>query len=163
MSRHQYNPRSDGPMGEFTMTERTIFLDALEKTDPAEQAAFLEQACGGNDQLRQHVQQLIQALDEAGTFMALPPARADASADDVHRSSTGSRLAATESQPVVEPAGARIGAYKFLERIGEGGMGVVSMRTTGSRFIAVPCSAMRSFARRNSPRPSRSCSPATRE
>ncbi len=109
------------------MTERTIFLDALEKTDPVEQAAFLEQACGGNDLLRLRVEQLIKSLDEAGTFMAAPAGRADAPADLVGSSGGGSPPAATDSRPVVEGPGTRIGPYKLLERIGDGGMGVVFM------------------------------------
>ncbi len=109
------------------MTERTIFLDALEKTDPADRAAFLDQACGGNDLLRLRIEQLIKSLDEAGTFMASPAGRADASADLAHLSGNGSPPPATESRPVVEAPGTRIGPYKLLERIGDGGMGVVFM------------------------------------
>ena len=109
------------------MTERTIFLDALEKTDPADRAAFLEQACGGNEPLRLRVEQLIKSLDEAGTFMASPPGRADALALAKSSTGSGSSPAASESRPIVEAPGMRIGPYKLLEMIGDGGMGVVFM------------------------------------
>jgi eukaryotic-like serine/threonine-protein kinase len=109
------------------MTERTIFLDALEKTDPTERAVFLEQACGANIPLRQRVEQLIKALDEAGTFMAVPPGQGHAPADATLSSGSGSPPSTSESRPVVEGPGTRIGPYKLLERIGDGGMGVVFM------------------------------------
>jgi eukaryotic-like serine/threonine-protein kinase len=102
-------------------------LDALEKTDPADRSAFLEQVCDGNEQLRLRVEQLIKSLDESGTFMAAPPGRPDASADLARSLAVGSPPAATDSRPVVEGPGTRIGPYKLLERIGDGGMGVVFM------------------------------------
>jgi eukaryotic-like serine/threonine-protein kinase len=113
--------------GELAMTERTIFLDALEKTDPAERAAFLQHACGGNDVLRQRVEQLIESLDEAGSFMASPAEPEDPPPDAQRATRSGSPSSSPESRPLVEGPGTRIGPYKLLERIGEGGMGVVFM------------------------------------
>jgi serine/threonine protein kinase len=113
--------------GESAMTERTIFLDALDKTDPAERAAFLEQACGDDDLLRQRVQQLIRAFDEAGSFMVAPPGREMAATDSTISQPNGSLPPSSELRPVVEGPGTYIGPYKLLERIGEGGMGIVFM------------------------------------
>ena len=109
------------------MTERTIFLDALDKTDPGERAAFLEQACGDNELLRQRVQQLIRAFDEAGSFMAAPPEGEITATGPTTSRANGSPSPVSESRPVVEGPGASIGPYKLLERIGEGGMGIVFM------------------------------------
>jgi serine/threonine protein kinase/tetratricopeptide (TPR) repeat protein len=109
------------------MTERTIFLEALEKTDPAERAAFLDQACAGHAGLLQRVETLIKALDEAGSFMALPGA--DLGPKD-HRSDAiepAGDQARPDRQPIAEGPGSWIGQYKLLEKIGEGGMGVVYM------------------------------------
>jgi eukaryotic-like serine/threonine-protein kinase len=109
------------------MTERTIFLEALEKSDPTERDAYLEQACGGNPLLRRHVEQLIKALDEAGSFMALPEAPEDATVKLASSTGTVSTSPSSESRPIAEGPGTRLGPYKVLERIGEGGMGVVFM------------------------------------
>jgi serine/threonine protein kinase len=114
-------------MGEFAMNERTIFLEALEKTDPAERAAYLDWTCANNAPLRDHVEQLLGALDNAGSFMAAPPGHADSWADATRAPGGGSTVPTSESRPIAEGPGARIGPFKLLERIGEGGMGVVFM------------------------------------
>ncbi len=89
------------------MTERTIFLDALEKTDPAERAAFLEQACGENALLRQRVEQLIKAFDEAGSFMAAPPGQELAPIGPAQTNANGSPPSFSVPRPVVEGPGDR--------------------------------------------------------
>jgi serine/threonine protein kinase/Flp pilus assembly protein TadD len=93
------------------MSERTIFLAALEINEPAERAAYLDQACAGDAALRSQVEQLLKAHEEPGPFMERPaPA-----------------LVGTIDDPITERAGTRIGPYKLLQQIGEGGMGVVYM------------------------------------
>jgi hypothetical protein len=37
------------------MQEQTIFMEAMEIAQPAERAAFLDRACGGDSALRQRV------------------------------------------------------------------------------------------------------------
>src|SRR5262249_8457105 len=93
------------------MDEATIFLEALKKPLPGERAAFLDKACGGNDELRRSVELLLKAHDQAGDFLAQVPVPAGPTAD----------------QPVTEAASTVIGAYKLIEPIGEGGMGTVWM------------------------------------
>jgi tetratricopeptide (TPR) repeat protein len=92
--------------------EKELFLSALD-LPPAERAAFLDRACGGNSRLREHVELLLRAHEEASSFLQKPAVGADA----------------TVRVPVVaeEQAGDRIGRYKLLQRIGEGGCGVVYM------------------------------------
>ena len=109
------------------MTERTIFLDALEKTQPADRAAYLQEACGDNALLRQRVEQLLKAFNEAGSFMAAPPGQEIAPIGATQTPANGSPPAFSGPRPVVEGPGDRIGPYKLLERIGEGGMGIVFM------------------------------------
>jgi serine/threonine protein kinase/WD40 repeat protein len=92
------------------MNERSIFLEALEITAPAERAAFLDRACDGNAALRRGVEGLLAANDRSGTFMR-PPAGGDVTVD--RRPSEG--------------PGSRVGPYKLLQEIGEGGMGTVFM------------------------------------
>ena len=50
------------------MTERTIFLEALEKDDPSERSAFPDAACGDDTVLRQRVEALLTSHDQAGNF-----------------------------------------------------------------------------------------------
>jgi len=109
------------------MSERTIFLEALDKTDPSERAAFLERACAGHAGLLERVEKLIKALDEAGSFMASPagePGRRDEVSDAID---SGTFPARPEPPPIAEGPGTCIGQYKLLQKIGEGGMGVVYM------------------------------------
>ena len=57
------------------MSERSIFAAALDITDPAERAAYLDQACGQQPGLRQHIDELLAAQEKLGSFLARPPAR----------------------------------------------------------------------------------------
>lgn len=88
---------------------KAIFGKALELATPQERAAFLAEACGANTALRADVEGLLQALNKAGNF--LKPA--------------ASPEATVVSPPASERLGTRIGPYKLLQEIGEGGMGTV--------------------------------------
>jgi serine/threonine protein kinase len=76
----------------------------------SEREAFLEQACGGDAELRREVESLL-AHDRSDGFLEVPAA------------GEAARLAG-----VAEPsslAGRRIGRFEVFERIGSGGMGEV--------------------------------------
>lgn len=47
------------------MTEETIFITALEKPTEAERAAFLADACAGDERLRRRVEALLRAHAES--------------------------------------------------------------------------------------------------
>jgi len=87
---------------------RAIFDEAWEIEDPEARRAFVRQACGGDDALQRQVEELLAACATAGGFLAEPKRPADA----------------PSSQPA-DAAGERIGRYKLLQKIGEGGCGVV--------------------------------------
>ena len=55
------------------MREETIFTAALEKTEPAERASFVIDACGADADLRQRVEGLLAAQEKAGSFLERPP------------------------------------------------------------------------------------------
>jgi serine/threonine protein kinase len=98
------------------MSERTIFMEALDFEDPDAQIAFLDHACEGSPALRARVEALLQSHRQAGHFLDEDPA---------HLISTeaGDLLA----EPSAEAVGTVIGPYTLLEPIGEGGMGTVYM------------------------------------
>jgi eukaryotic-like serine/threonine-protein kinase len=98
------------------VTERTIFLEALEIADPAERSAYLEKACAGDAGLRTQVEALLAAHHAPGSFLDVPAV--DPGATSAAQPEALSPLAA-------EGPGTRVGPYKLLEAIGEGGMGVV--------------------------------------
>jgi serine/threonine protein kinase/tetratricopeptide (TPR) repeat protein len=107
------------------MTEETIFNLALAQPSPEERAALLDQACAGQPQLRAAVEALLQAHSGAGSFLEKPPAgAAEATGDDAPDRWVDP---ANVPPPAPEGPGSRIGPYKLLQRIGEGGMGVVYM------------------------------------
>jgi eukaryotic-like serine/threonine-protein kinase len=55
------------------MSERAIFITALEKDDPAERAAFLDQACANDPPLRQRIERLLKAHEPADSFLEHRP------------------------------------------------------------------------------------------
>jgi WD40 repeat protein/serine/threonine protein kinase len=91
-------------------------FDAACALSPVARAAFLDRACAGNAALRQEVESLLAAHEQAGDYLLRPAA-------------VGARAAqkTVSLPPISEPAGRRIGRYKLLEQIGEGGFGVVWM------------------------------------
>src|SRR5262245_23357997 len=99
---------------------KTVFDQALELATPAERAAYLEQACADVPVLREKVEALLRAYEEAGSFLERP-AEAPGNTGPFTPAPAG---AATVSD---EGPGAVLGPYKLLEQIGEGGMGTVWM------------------------------------
>ena len=55
------------------MSERAIFITALEKDDPAERAAYLDQACADDRSLRQRIERLLKAHEPADSFLEHRP------------------------------------------------------------------------------------------
>ena len=49
---------------------QTIFGEALALIEPAERAAFLEQACRGDEALRLEVESLLASFQDAGDFLS---------------------------------------------------------------------------------------------
>src|SRR5262245_42535514 len=61
-----------------TMTEREIFVAAMEKADPVGRAAFLARACGNDTHLRDSVEALLREHAGLGNFLDdLPNGRVD--------------------------------------------------------------------------------------
>jgi serine/threonine protein kinase len=95
-----------------------IFDAALELPNAPERALFLERECGGDPELRARVEKLLAAFQGSEKFFEeCKPALALA----------GSAKTAGEKIEAEEELGQWIGRYKLLQKIGEGGCGVVYM------------------------------------
>src|SRR5262245_21873448 len=92
------------PSRRLTMADlsavESIFFAALDKQTPQERAAFLEGACGADEDLRKHVERMLAAHPKAGSFL--------------NRAAPG-MLATLEEPPITEGPGTVIGPYKLME------------------------------------------------
>jgi WD40 repeat protein/serine/threonine protein kinase len=93
--------------------EAAIFEAACKVSDPVQRRALLDEACAGDPVLRSRLEKMLAGLAEAEEFFL----EGEAARDSVMRS---------DALGAEEP-GDRIGPYKLLEKIGEGGCGVVYM------------------------------------
>lgn len=87
---------------------KAILAEAAALPPGAERLAWLDTACAGDAALRAEVERLLAAHDQAGDFLE-------------------ESVQVSPPDFTLERTGTRIGRYKLLERIGEGGFGVVFM------------------------------------
>jgi serine/threonine protein kinase/tetratricopeptide (TPR) repeat protein len=92
------------------MDREVAVFSAARRLPAGERAAYLDEACAGDEALRQRVEELLQAGEEASNFLQNPAPGAT-----------------VLSSSITEKAGDKIGRYKLLQQIGEGGCGVVYM------------------------------------
>jgi serine/threonine protein kinase/tetratricopeptide (TPR) repeat protein len=101
----------------------SLFEAASEFTDPAQRSAFLNRECGGNTALLRKIEKLASASDRAEGFFAgaIPSPTSIAAALQLRETTFAGNLT------IAEPAaiGATVGSYKLVEKIGEGGCGIV--------------------------------------
>jgi eukaryotic-like serine/threonine-protein kinase len=89
---------------------KELFAVALE-TDPAQRSAFLDRACASDRSLRDELDGLLAAEEEAGTEFLKKPASVPEAENEL---------------PVANSRiGRRLGPYQIVEEIGVGGMGEV--------------------------------------
>jgi hypothetical protein len=89
----------------------SILATAVEIASAEERQRYVDQACGGDAELKRRVEELIANYLRAGSFLEDP-------APGPH---------ATTDVPAHERPGVVLGQFKLLEQIGEGGMGTVWM------------------------------------
>jgi serine/threonine protein kinase len=115
-------------MIKLNQEEEALFEAARRLNSATARKAFLDQACAGNSDSQERIQGMLLAEAEAEKFFAdvsslsrqplklgatpIPPSNGNGSPDE---------------SKLTEGPGTRIGHYKLLQRIGEGGGGVVYM------------------------------------
>jgi serine/threonine protein kinase/tetratricopeptide (TPR) repeat protein len=97
-------------MSDISERHFIVFTEAVQ-LPAGQRAAYLDRACAGDGILRWHVEKLLTAHLNAGQFLSEIPEPVKAQ----------SRLVTW----VGEKPGDRIGRYKLLQQIGEGGCGIV--------------------------------------
>src|SRR6266498_989341 len=102
--------------------EVAIFSAALE-LDASQRAAYLDTACADDPALRLRLDALLRVHQEAITFLETSASGAQES--PMEAEVPGATVQVSRSS--AEQVGDRIGRYKLLQQIGEGGCGVVYM------------------------------------
>jgi len=98
-------------MSDVPAQDVELFAAAIE-LPVAERAAYMDRACSGDPDLRQRVEGMLKEHDDLGDFPEKRPSKGAAQG--------GPRA-------IGEKPGDRIGHYKLLQQLGEGGYGVVYM------------------------------------
>jgi hypothetical protein len=105
--------------------EEALFEEARQLADASARKAFLDQACAGRTALRTRIDSLLTAGAAAEDFF-----QAATSGDLTKRLAEGMDwhdVALEDQSALLDGLNNRIGNYKLLQKIGEGGCGVVYM------------------------------------
>jgi eukaryotic-like serine/threonine-protein kinase len=123
-------------MPEPALTAKAVFDRAHEIESPTERMAYLDEVCADAPALRERVEGLLRAYEEAGSFLD-PPARPEPDTG-VYQSAVNTpepmpladaETAAPSAPPhgpsAGEGPGPQIGPYRLVRELGSGGMGAV--------------------------------------
>ena len=99
-----------------------LFEGAIDLDSPDQREVYLNKLCGDDANLQVEVMGLIRAYEKAGKFLTEGSAQKKEG-----EQSTADDLPAEIASPLSEDIGSSIGPYKLLQKLGEGGFGVVYM------------------------------------
>ncbi len=104
-----------------------IFFSAMEIDSDSERAAYIEQACGDDPQLRAKVERLLSAVGESEAFFSTdaPTHVTTAEVAETLDGIDGILQKAGSAFEKDEEVGKQFGPYKLVRKIGEGGAGKV--------------------------------------
>src|SRR5688572_20350470 len=101
--------------------EETIFNAAVQLRDPAKRAIYLDLACENDPALRARIEKLLGA-DASDNVFEQPQAKRA-----LLKAAGRAPTIPVAIEPPANVLGDRIGRYKLLQKIGEGGCGEVYM------------------------------------
>src|SRR5262245_10897722 len=105
-------------------------FDAALQLEAGQRAEFLQQACGGDDDLRREVESLLDSHEKAGELLEAPALEVAAKAlaiqgpYSLHEFSFENSGRERYIAPMIEPS-TRLGPYEIISCLGKGGMGEV--------------------------------------
>ena len=100
------------------LDREVLVFNAALQLPAADLSHYLDEACRGDLDLRRQVEFLLKAFNRSGSFLEEPAQKAP---------TRGPAIPGVEASLPREKPGERIGRYKLLQQIGEGGCGVVYM------------------------------------
>ena len=89
-------------------------LHRVLEQEPGSRAAFLAEACAGDESLRQQVEELLSSYEQAGSFFETPPTK------EIAR--------VFEERQAESLVGQSLGAYRVISQLGAGAGGDATWR-----------------------------------
>jgi len=112
-------------MSPSAQLEEALCLAALHITEPVSRTQFLDRACAGDTRLRAAVEEMLRANDAAENFFDQCRAAVDVPKLDEQASAALKETGIQLDDLTDEQLGSRVGRYKLVQKIGEGGCGTV--------------------------------------